>query len=170
MYKRINRHSIPQFIIVCITTLLLCSCVAHEQSTDSLTTKKDTTFSSNYSSNKWSVILSVSGGIKGVSRNISVDSNGLLIINDLKLNKSFRDKVNKEKMIELNTIIEKNVKFSEMNNSNKLTTKCRDCLSYKLSIRWDDLQRLAVSDDLNIHKSPYNKLIDNLLRLDSKKY
>ena len=115
---------------------------------------------------KWSAILSVSGGLAGLMQNVSIDSEGIVIINDLKLNKSFRKKLDNNELKTFTGLILKNKQSKSINS---LSRRCRDCFTYKLLIRWHKKQQLAVLDDINLRESSYNKII-LFLRGIVKKY
>ncbi len=107
----------------------------------------------------WSVILSVSGGIAGVERNISIDSDGLVIINDLKTNKSSRSKINNKELALLSNLINQQTGSLKQPSTLFTANKCADCFQYKLSIRWQNGQKLAVFNDINLAKSPLKHIV-----------
>ena len=118
----------------------------------------------------WSIVLSISGGFAGLARNISIDSNGLLIINDLKLNKSIRNKLDNNELARLSELINNNKNQPSMAGIPFGSENCADCFQYKLSIRWQNGQQLAVLNDINLPQSPYKELLLVLRKLTSKYY
>ncbi len=155
----IRLMSILAFPLVLL--FLVSACVTQEQ--------HGTGNSAQESLQPWSVILSVSGGIAGMVRNISIDSDGLVIINDLKTNKSSRSKINSKELALLSNLINQQIRSLKPPSTLFSANKCADCFQYKLSIRWQNGQKLAVLNDINLGKSPYQDIV-RFLRKTMLKY
>lgn len=117
---------------------------------------------------KWTVLLSISGGIAGWMKNISVDSAGILIINDLKRNKSIRNKVNNNELAALSDFL---VEIKELKAETKpagFSKGCADCFNYELSIRWQNRLQHEVLNDINLNKSRFSHIVVFLRKIATK--
>lgn len=117
---------------------------------------------------KWTVLLSISGGFAGWMKNISIDSAGILIINDLKRNKSIRNKVNNNELAGLSDLLVEIKDLKIDPEANKLTNICADCFNYEVSIRSHNRQLLASLNDINLSKSEFNNIVIFLRKIRIK--
>jgi len=145
--------------LVIFIAFLLAGCITQGQATG-LKNKQE----------QWSVVLVISGGFAGWMRNISVDTRGALIINDLKRNKSIRKQLNNSELASLSNLVTKQKSIYQTDVVTELSQKCKDCFHYKLSIRWHNRQQLVSLNDLNLPKSSYNKIINFLKEMTIKYY
>ena len=116
----------------------------------------------------WSVVLSISGGFAGWAKNISINSDGLLIINNLKTGRSIRKKMNNNELDVLSKLVLQQKKTHSEAKGNSLPKNCADCFQYKLSIRWQNGQQLAVLNDINLGQSPYKDIVRFLRKMMSQ--
>ena len=118
---------------------------------------------------QWFTALSVSGGIAGITQNISIDSTGSVIINDVRIRKSIRKNLNNNELDKLSKLLLESKSLTSEAKVNKFSGKCKDCYHYKLSIRWQNKQQLVVLNDINLRQSAYSQII-LYLRAIRKKY
>ena len=144
-----SRITFIKSIFIALYVAFLSGCVNQEK----LTSKTDGNGQS------WTVTLAVTGGFAGWIRNLSVDSNGQLIINDLKANKGIRKKLNNKELEDLSSLVSQLENAKSVSKTLPFTKKCADCIQYKVSIRWQNSQVLASLNDINLHKSPYKSLV-----------
>ena len=108
---------------------------------------------------QWMVALGVSGGFAGWIKNISVDSSGKTIINDLKQNKSSKKLLSNKELSELSKLIEQLKNTTIESKTAKSSNLCSDCFHYEVSIRWQNRQILASLNDINLAESKANKVV-----------
>jgi len=155
-----NKRNIFFWNFLLIFCLFSSACVTQDNAVATTNNKKQS----------WSVILSISGGFAGLMRNISIDEDGSIIINDLKNSKSIRKKLNNKELQDLSDLLDKLKGTSSSSSSPGFSRNCKDCYQYKLSIRWQNSQVLASLNDINLKKSPYKALVIFLKRILSKYY
>ena len=108
---------------------------------------------------EWIVALGVSGGFAGWIKNISVDSSGKTIVNDLRQNKSSQKIISNKELSELSKLLEQLKSSTLEPESTKPSSLCSDCFQYELSIRWQNGQILASLNDINLTESKANKIV-----------
>ena len=133
----------------------LLSCVAQGKSEEAEVVK----VKSIEKPNQWIVALGVTGGFAGWIKNISVDSSGKTIINDLKQNKSSQKILSNKELKELSKLVEQLKSTIFETKSTKPSSLCSDCFQYELSIRWQNRQILASLNDINLSESKANKIV-----------
>jgi len=133
----------------------LLSCVAQGKSEETGLTKVKPIDKTN----QWIVVLGVSGGFAGWIKNISVDSSGKTIINDLRQNKSNKMILSNKELNDLSKLVEQLKSTTLEVESTKPSTLCSDCFQYELSIRWQNGQILASLNDINLTKSKFDKVV-----------
>ncbi len=141
-----------RLVSIFILTLIVSGCLFNGESNAVVK-------SSTIVTKQWMVVLLETGGIAGFMHNISIDSSGIIVINDLKVSKSFRKKLNARDLNKLSRLVQRAHKLEASNTIGTFRQRCVDCISYKLSIRWQNKQQLAVVNDINLSKSVYNKII-----------
>ncbi len=151
------------FRSIFISLLLVCVSCAAQEKKDTVTVSKGVV-----PVQSWSAILSVSGGFAGWDKNISIDSGGLVIINNLKTGMSSRKKLNNKELLALSALVHQQKNTSVVAGSRNFSKRCADCFEYKLSIRWQNRQQLAVLNDINLSKSPYQSIVRFLRKTMSK--
>ena len=135
--------------------LSLLSCVAQGKSEETGVT----TVKSIEKTNQWTVALGVTGGFAGWIKNISVDSSGKTIINDLRQNKSSQKILSNKELSELSKLVVQLKTTTLEPESTKPSSFCSDCFQYELSIRWQNRQILASLNDINLTESKANKIV-----------
>ncbi len=157
IYNRAVRLIIvPPFALIFFLSISSC---ATQAQTSNLSAKAMQT---------WSVTLSISGGFAGLAKNIHIDSNGLMIINNFKNNKRIQNKINNKKLRVLSNLIYKRIKDTSEPVKLPVLKHCADCFQYKLSIRWQNGQQLAALNDLNLRQSAFNDIVLFLRKMASK--
>ncbi len=116
----------------------------------------------------WIIELQISGGFAGTMQNISVDSGGILIISDLKLNKTVRKKLNNKELDKLSGLIGPLKNLQTRQTVTNLGGFCADCFQYKVSIRWQNSQALVSLNDINLEQSLYKNTVLFLREISAK--
>ncbi len=151
------------FRFILVSSLLFCAGCVTQDKTHTVMVSKDSG-----AVQAWFVALSISGGFAGWAKNISVDSDGLLIINDLKTGKSIRKKLNNKELEVLSKLVRQQKNAQPEVKDRALAKSCADCFEYKLSIRWQNGQQLAMLNDINLGKSSYKDIVRFLRKKISK--
>lgn len=151
-------------IRLCVMVLFigLSGCIPQAQSEKSISAP------SSENIQKWTVLLSISGGFAGWMKNISIDSSGTLIINDIKRNKSIRNKVNNNELGALYNLLVDIKDLKSEHQSTKFTNTCADCFNYELSIRSHNRQLLVTLNDINLSKSGFRHVVIFLRKMVTK--
>ncbi len=146
-------NAIFRFILISLL-LFLAGCATQDKKSTMVASK-----SSAAAVKSWSVVLSISGGFAGWAKNISINSDGLLIINNLKTGRSIRKKMNNNELDVLSKLVLQQKKTHSEVKGKILTKSCADCFQYKLSIRWQNGQQLVILNDINLGQSPYKDIV-----------
>jgi len=140
-------------LIIIVISIAMSACVAQEQS--------ETAATANSAGNtqKWIVALEIAGGFAGWMKYISTDSAGVVIIRDLKRNKITKNKLNNNELTALSNLIQQHKRTKIDPATPDFINNCKDCFTYKLSIRSHNQQRLESSNDLNLSKSKFHNIV-----------
>ena len=120
------------------------------------------------STQEWTILLAISGGFAGWMKNISIDSTGILIINNITENKSSRNKLNNNELDALSDMLVEIKDLKTDPQSKKFTNSCADCFNYELSIRSHNRQLLVSLNDINLRNSEFNNIVAYLRKIRMK--
>lgn len=111
----------------------------------------------------WSLQYEVSGGIAGLRRQLTLNSDTQLIAIDEKRNKRITQQATQEQITNLTTLL-KSLKIPAASVApSRLNSHCADCFQYRLTLTLNDQQQTINLDDSQLQQdSKYAKLI-NLL-------
>jgi uncharacterized protein YceK len=108
---------------------------------------------------EWTISMTHSGGIMGLSRSIEISSDGKLTVVDNRTNKTVSGKITTDDLSELNELL--------MSIDNHSTGKpngmvCADCFIYDLEVRRDGERMVIQLNDITLPGSEYEVLINQL--------
>ena len=152
-----RQATIPAFLPVILVLLLLCACTPTGETQASAESQPTTATDSN-----WSALLSLSGGFAGQMREISIDQSGQAVLIDKKTHARFEKQVTPQELQN----IAKLVKLLAVDlPPDQRSSRCRDCITYRLVTTVDETKRQLVTDDVNLHDSGAKELIRSLATL-----
>jgi hypothetical protein len=105
---------------------------------------------------EWTIKLTHSGGIMGLSRSIEISFDGKYVVMDERAGKTITGKLSTDELIKLNKLIA-NYKYIMTNNPRQ--SNCADCFIYNLEIQGNGKKFSVQEDDITLPKSGMETLI-----------
>lgn len=102
----------------------------------------------------WTISMTHSGGIMGLSRSVEVDSTGIYTVKDNRADQTFTGQLSEEELEDLVNEV-KLASYAE----EKKPHGCADCFIYDLQIRSDSGKFSAQVDDISIGESGLSDLV-----------
>ena len=154
----------PRIIFLCtlLVTLLIAGCNPSSTSTPQpLKTPTLEFIKSNLPSldGEWTINMTHSGGIMGLSRSIEISSDGNYIVVDERSNKSVTKKLSTNELSKLMEIVS-NTEYITPERS--LPSGCADCFIYNLEIYGEGKKFAVQLDDISLPNSGMETLITHL--------
>lgn len=111
----------------------------------------------------WSLQYQLSGGIAGLRRQLTLNSDNQLFAIDEKRNKRIRQQASPEQITNVTTLLE-NLKLPAASVAPfRLNNRCADCFQYRLALTFNNQQQTINLDDSQLQQNPeYAKLISLL--------
>jgi hypothetical protein len=141
--------------ILCMTLLLLC-CSRTPTRTVDVRSESPGSFEA------WRVDLHVSGGFAGVDRALTISSNGDLSAEDRRQSARVTAKATAAELDQIAPLV---VRIKSISDTPRVDGKCRDCLSYNLTIEVDGERFSALLDDTTLPGSGLSELASALSAL-----
>lgn len=107
---------------------------------------------------EWSIRLTQSGGIMGLSRNIVISADGKYSATDERAGKTYTGKINADELSK----IKKLTASAKYEPHTQPETICADCFIYELQIRSDSERFLIQLNDIDLGNSGLQSLITTL--------
>lgn len=105
----------------------------------------------------WTITMTHSGGIMGLSRSVEVDSTGIYTVRDDRIDQIFTGQLSEEELADLVDVVN-----STSYTSEKTPHVCADCFIYDLGIMSDIGKFSAQVDDISIEESGLSPLVMTL--------
>lgn len=105
----------------------------------------------------WTITMTHSGGIMGLSRSIEVDSTGIYTVKDDRTDQIFTGQLSEEELVDLTNVVKSTSYMAE-----KMPHVCADCFIYDLQIRSDSGRFSEQVDDISIEESGLSNLVMTL--------
>ena len=102
----------------------------------------------------WTISMTHSGGIMGLSRSVQVDSTGIYTVKDDRTNETFTGQLSEEELVDLVNVVKTTSYTSE-----KTPHGCADCFIYDIQITSDGGKFSAQVDDISIEESGLSALV-----------
>ncbi len=102
----------------------------------------------------WTITMTHSGGIMGLSRSVEVDSTGIYTVKDDRTEQEFTGQLSKEELEGLIDVVNATHYAAE-----KAPHGCADCFIYDIQIIGDDGKFSAQVDDISIEGSGLSALV-----------
>jgi hypothetical protein len=102
----------------------------------------------------WTINMTHSGGIMGLSRAIEVDSTGIYTVKDDRTEQTFTGQLSEEELVDLINVVKSTTYAPE-----KAPHGCADCFIYDLQIISDSGRFSAQVDDISIEESGLSDLV-----------
>ena len=112
-------------------------------------------------SRNWTLIMMQSGGFAGVSLSARISSNGQLIAEDQRSNRSVTQTLSSQTMAKLNQLVS-GISVSANNNPQ---SGCADCFIYDLEIQSEESDFHINVDDVTLKDSSASELIPLIIKL-----
>lgn len=149
MFKRLFHFAILG-ILLCTIFLSACGSVTNAPSRTSEPTKSGLPSLTG----SWTIRMTHSGGIMGLSRSIEVDSTGIYTVKEDRTDQKFTGQLSKDELADLKILISDVTYIPE-----KAPHICADCFIYDIQILSDDGKFSAQVDDLSIEGSGLSDLV-----------
>jgi hypothetical protein len=105
----------------------------------------------------WTITMTHSGGIMGLSRSVEIDSTGIYIVKEDRTDQDFTGQLSEEELADLMYVVN-----STSYEEKKRPRGCADCFVYNLQIMSDTGRFSAQVDDTSIEESGLSALIMTL--------
>lgn len=102
----------------------------------------------------WTIAMTHSGGIMGLSRSVEVDSTGIYTVKDDRTDKTFTGQLSEEELVDLVNVVK-----STSYTPEKTPHGCADCFIYDIQITSDGGRFSAQVDDISIEESGLSDLV-----------
>jgi hypothetical protein len=102
----------------------------------------------------WTINMTHSGGIMGLSRAVEVDSTGIYTVKDDRTGQTFTGQLSEEELVDLINVV-KSTSYAPK----KTPHGCADCFIYDLQIISDSGRFSAQVDDISIEESGLSDLV-----------
>jgi hypothetical protein len=102
----------------------------------------------------WTIAMTHSGGIMGLSRSVEVDSAGIYTAKDDRTDQIFTGQLSEEELVDLVNVVKSTNYVPE-----KAPHGCADCFIYDIQINSDDGRFSAQVDDISIEESGLSELV-----------
>jgi hypothetical protein len=102
----------------------------------------------------WTITMTHSGGIMGLSRSVQVESTGIYTVKDDRTDESFTGQLSEEELADLVNVVKSSNYAIE-----KTPHGCADCFIYDIQITSDDGRFSAQVDDISIEESGLSDLV-----------
>lgn len=146
-------------LFVLLSSILLSGCSQTTTSRPAQAPEPESTPTSSKATDEWTIRMTHSGGIMGLSRSIEVSSDGKFTVTDNRSNKTVTGKLAADDLSKLNELL-MSIDNHSAGKPNGMV--CADCFIYDLEIRRDG-ERIAIQlNDLSLPNSGYGSLIDQL--------
>lgn len=107
----------------------------------------------------WRVEIAISGGLAGVRRRMTLDSNGQLKVSDQKRNLSITKQAPDSLVVEVGQLIKKGAPDRAGNSKRNRLTGCLDCFEYRIIVTTDNKTATAIISGLPVNDSTEWKLV-----------
>ena len=98
---------------------------------------------------EWKIDFSLSGGIAGLSRSLSMSSHGNVVVQDLRSGEKNVSALTKDELNKIAGMLAEACPFE----SGKSDSECADCFEYKLNVLMDGRQYRLKANDVSVPKS-----------------
>jgi len=149
-------------LFVLLSSLLISSCAPSSTPGQSQPPMPEPTPTSPAPADKWTIRMTHSGGIMGISRSIEVSSDGTFTIVDNRANKSVTGELPADKLSKLE---EQVMALESMSASRPDGMNCADCFIYDLEVHRSRERFTVQLNDFTLPGSGYELFINQLLSL-----
>jgi len=106
----------------------------------------------------WSITFEVSGGLAGMDRTLSLDSEGKAVAADVRKGTEASASLTDEQVARVGALLQTLCPFE----STRRKTICADCLSYELVIQWGDQSFRLSATDVTLAEQRLEPLVSEL--------
>ncbi len=115
------------------------------------------------------VRLEISGGLAGIQRSVTLQQDGKLTVKDDKQQRELDLQIKQQKTKDIYRLIPGKTESSAEKPSLP-GGRCADCIVYQLTIGETGKPRVIRLDSVSLNKSPYRKVIEQLVQLMNKEF
>jgi hypothetical protein len=148
------------FLLVLLSSVLLLGCIKTPISEPVQAPAPESTVTLSTPSGGWTIRMSQSGGIMGLSRSIEISSDGKFTVTDNRSNKAVTGELAADDLSKLNELLT-SIDIRSASKPNGMV--CADCFVYELEFSGMGEKSVSVQlSDISLANSGYEALVDHL--------
>ncbi|HVN16849.1 MAG TPA: hypothetical protein VMT73_13985 [Anaerolineales bacterium] len=144
-----------RFLTVLLLTVLLTACAPRAPQPQGTPPEPTQSAPTPISSGNWTVELNQSGGIMGLQRNVTITSDGKVVMVDKHTNQIVNSQLSPKDLSQFKSLLDSLV----FDNSGSRSSGCADCFYYDLEIQTGTQHFLIQLDDVSLADSDFKPLV-----------